>query len=214
MPESDRAGARRRLAAPAELLLLDRSPSAGRLAAAALAAGLAAGWGFAALALHEHELALRDAGAMLGPLGTIFADASSPLTAWPGWAVAAILGLGALRLRRGTLEPPAGRGSARDLSTEALRAGLRREYAGVRLALMAVSLLTLADLSRLAVSGIAALLGVRGAGDALAWMGAEVAGLVAATTALVIWVLSFREQLHRVGALPASPTPSRPDPVP
>jgi hypothetical protein len=210
MADRDSAGARR-LAAPAALLRLARSPGTLRAVAAVLAAGAAVGWGFAALALHEHELTLRTADDWLGPLGTLFADASTPLTAWPGWAAATIIGLSAVRLRRGSVEPPAGRGSARALSAEQLRAGLRREYGAVRWALVALALLTLADLSRLAVSGTAALLGVAGAGDGLVWMGTEVGGLVAATAALGIWVLSFREQLDQVGALPASRRAGRPD---
>jgi hypothetical protein len=211
MADRDSAGASGRLALPAELVLQDPSPSTGRVIAAALAAGIAIGWGLAALALHEHELALRSAGAMLNPLGTLFADASTPLTAWPGWAAAAILGLSAIRLRRDGVEPPAGHGSAGAMSAEVLRSGLRREYTGVRWALLAMGLLTLADLSRLACSGIAALLRQSGAGDGLAWMGAEAAGLVAATAALTIWVVSFRGQLEQVGALPTSGAPGQPD---
>ena len=40
-----------------------------------------------------------------------------------------------------------------------------------------------------------------GAGDGLPWMGVEVIGLGAATAALTAWVLGFRLQLARVGAL-------------
>jgi hypothetical protein len=214
MTDTDGAGARHRLGVPAELLLLDRPPRAARVVAAALGVGLAAAWGFAALLLHEHELNVQQAGNALNPLGLLFAGASSPLTAWPGWAVAAIVGLSAFRMRGGTVEAPTGRRSVRELSTEELRSGLRQEYVGVRLGLVALALLTLADLSRLAVSGIAALLDVAGAGDGLAWMGAEVAGLMAATAALAIWVLSFREQLNRVGALPLSPAATPPEPAP
>jgi len=210
MRDRDRAGAPARFALLAELLLLDRLPRAGRAGAALLALGLAVGWGCAALALHEHELALRAAGDSLGPLGNTFADASSPITAWPGWAAAVILGLSTLRLRHGALEPPAGRGSARTMTAARLRAGLRREYAGARLALVAVSILTLADLVRLLVSGITALLFASGAGDGLAWMGTEVGGLVAATATLAAWILSFREHLDRIGALRLPPVGDQP----
>jgi hypothetical protein len=79
---------------------------------------------------------------------------------------------------------------------------LRREYVAARLILIVVGGVALADLARLVVSGIAALVGVGGAGDALAWMGVEVAGLGAATAALTVWLLRFRRQLERVGALP------------
>ncbi len=210
MRDRDRAGDPARFALLAELLLLDRLPRAGRAGAPLLAVGLTAGWGFVALALHEHELALRAAGDSLGPLGTTFADASSPITAWPGWVAAVILGLSTLRLRHGTLEPPAGRRSARTMTATQLRAGLRREYAGARSALVAVSILTLADLARLLVSGITALLFASGAGDGLAWMGTEVGGLVAATATLTAWVLSFREQLDRLGALRIPPVGDQP----
>ena len=206
MRDRESAGAPARLALPAELLLLDRLPWIGRVAAGMLAVGVAAGWGFAALAIHEHELDLRSAGNVLSPMGTLFADASSPLTAWPGWAIAAILGLSAARLRRGGLEPPAGRSNRRELTAGELRAGLRREYAGARWALVALLVLTLADLARLAVSGVSALVSVAGAGDGLVWMGIEAGGLVAATVALTAWLLSFRGQLERIGALRAPHT--------
>jgi hypothetical protein len=201
MRDRDSAGAPARLALVAELLLLDGLSRAGRAAALLLAAAVAACWGFAALALHQQELTARGGGASLSPLGAIFADGSSALTAWPGWLAAAILLLSATRLRRGPVEPPAGRSTAGELSAAEVRSGLRREYLGARLILIAVGGVTLADLARLAVSGIAALVGVRGAGDGLAWMGVEVAGLGAATAALTAWMLGFRRQLERVGAM-------------
>ena len=201
MRDRDSAGVSARLALATELLLLDRLTRAGRAAALVLAAAVATGWGFAALALHQQALAARTGGASLSPLGTLFADGSSALTAWPGWLAAVILGVSAWRLRRSPVEPPAGRSAAGELSAAEVRAGLRREYVAARLILIAVSGLTLADLARLAVSGIAALLGVGGAGGGLPWMGAEVIGLGAATAALTAWVLCFRRQLERVGAL-------------
>ena len=203
MRDRDSAGAPARLALTAELLLLDGLTRAGRAAALVLAAAVAAGWGFAALALHQQALTARTGGASLSPLGALFASGSSALTAWPGWLAAVILGVSASRIRRGPVEPPAGRSTAGELSAAAVRAGLRREYVGARLILIAVIGLTLADLARLVVSGVAALLGVSGAGDGLPWMGVEVAGLGAATAALTVWVLSFRRQLERVGALEA-----------
>jgi len=209
MRDREGAEAPARLALAAELLLLDGLPRIGRAAAGLLAVAVAAGWGFAALVIHEHELDLREAGNALSPMGTLFADASSPLTAWPGWAIAAILGLSAARLRRGGLEPPAGRSNPREQTATELRAGLRREYAGARWALVALGVLTLADLARLAVSGVSALISVAGAGDGLVWMGVEAGGLVAATIALIAWLLSFRGQLERIGALRAPQTRPR-----
>ncbi|MGD0447805.1 MAG: hypothetical protein ABSB36_04220 [Candidatus Dormibacteria bacterium] len=201
MRDHDSAGAPARPGRTSELLLVEGLTRAGRAAALVLAAAVATGWGFAALALHQQALATRAGGASLGPLGTLFADGSSALTAWPGWLAAVILGVSARRLRRGPVEPPAGRSAAGQLSAAEVRAGLRREYLAVRLMMIAVSGLTLADLARLAVSGIAALLGVGGAGGGLPWMGAEVIGLGAATAALTAWALGFRRQLERVGAL-------------
>lgn len=186
----------------AELLLADRLSPGLRAVLALLALGVAVGWGFAALALHGNEVAARATGDALSPIGTLFADASTPITSWPGWVVAALLGPSALRLRRAAVEPPAGRGSAEELTAGQLRAGLRREYRAARLALVAIAVLTLADLARLGVSGLAALLSVSGAGDGLGWMGVEVGGLVAATASLGFWVLAFRDQLDRAGALP------------
>jgi hypothetical protein len=201
MRDRDSAGVPARLTLATELLLLDRLTRAGRATALVLAAAVATGWGFAALALHQQALASRAGGASLSTLGTLFADGSSALTAWPGWLAAVILGVSAIRLRRGPVEPPAGRSTAGELSAAEVRAGLRREYVGARLILIAVSGLTLADLARLTVSGIAALLGVSRAGGGLPWMGVEVIGLGAATTTLTAWVLAFRRQLERVGAL-------------
>jgi hypothetical protein len=204
-----------RLTPSGELLLLDGLSAAGRAAALVLAVALAACWGFAALALHEQAVTARAGSPSLSPLTAIFADGSSALTAWPGWLAAALLGLSAARLQRGPVEPPAGRGAAGELSVAGVRSGLRREYLAARLILIAVSVLALADLARLAVSGIAALLGVGAAGDGLAWMGVEVAGLGAASAALTAWVLSFRRQLVRVGALePVHPSDAAGTPAP
>jgi hypothetical protein len=185
----------------AELLLLDRLPALARVGAIAAALGVAVGWGFAALALHERELALRTDGASLNPVGTLFADGSSPRTLWPGWAAAAVFALSALRQSRAPLEQPAGRRD-RAAGVTGLRAGLRREYLAARWALVGVTLLALADCGRLAVSGTARILGVAGAGGDLLWMGVEVAGLLAAWCSLSTWVAAFRIQLGRLGALP------------
>src|ERR1035438_8417629 len=75
------AGAPTRLAPSRELLMLDGLSGAGRAAALILALALAAGWGFASLALHQQALAARAGGTRLTPLAAIFADGSSPLTA-------------------------------------------------------------------------------------------------------------------------------------
>ena len=179
-------------------------------ALAALAVAVAAGWGCAALALHLHEVGAARGVPGPGPVGRLFADGSSPLTVWPGWAAALALGGAALRLRRSAVEPPPRRRGAPEPGTAELRAALRREYLRVRWVLLAVGELALADCCRLAASGAARLAGVRAAGDALGWMGAETAGLVAAATALAAWLLAFRVQLEAIGALPLD----RPDAPP
>jgi hypothetical protein len=189
----------------AEIFFLDRAPRLARVAAAGLVVAIAIGWGVAALALHEHEVSLRAAGAALSPIGRLFADASSPLTVWPGWVAAALFALSASRLRHGPVEPPTGpRGS----SVARLRAGLRREYLLARIALVFVTLLALLDLGRLMVSGVASMHSMDHAAIGLGWMVAEAAGFVAAAAALLLWVVSFRDQLGRLGALPdGSPPP-------
>ncbi|HYA01020.1 MAG TPA: hypothetical protein VEK76_11815 [Candidatus Binatia bacterium] len=202
----DQDGAGSHLPPLAELFLVDRLAMPLRAVPATLALLIAAGWGLAALALQEHEASLRAGGASLGALGTLFADGSSALTAWPGWAAAVLLGLSALRLRRAAIEPPAGRRRGDGLSASRLRAGLRREYLWGRIALVAVTLLALADLGRLAVNGVARILHVSAATGSVPWTLLEVAGLTAAAAALAAWLLSFRAQLDTVGALdrPAS----------
>lgn len=201
-----RGGLPRRLRGALALLPGGSLPQPLRALLAGLAVALATGWGFAALALHLHALGTptRDAGP--GPLGRLLADGSSPLTLWPGWAAALTISAAALRLRRSAVEPPPRRRGAPDPGASELRSGLRREYLWTRWVLLGVAELALADCCRLAVSGGAQLAGVHGAGDGLAWMAGEAAGLVTAAAALAAWVAAFRAQLERVGALP----PGRP----
>lgn len=197
----------------AELLLLDRLPALAWIGALIAAVGLAAAWGLAALDLHQHELALRAQGVPLNAVANLFADGSSPRTLWPGWVAAAIFALSALRQSRAPLEPPAGRRTS-TAGVAGLRAGLRREYLAARCVLVALTLLTLADGGRLAVSGAGRILAVRDAGSDIVWEGLELAGLVAACLALAAWVAGFRAQLDRLGALrsrsPAPGSSSRP----
>ena len=186
----------------AELFFLDRAPRLARVAVPALSVAVALLWGVAALALHDHEVTLRAAGASLNPIGRLFADASSPLTVWPGWVAAAIFSLSAMRLRQGPVEPPTGPRDSNRVSATQLRAGLRREYLLARIALVVATLLALLDLGRLVVSGVAAMRPVDRAALGLGWMAAEAAGIIAAAVALLLWVVSFRVQLGQLGALP------------
>jgi hypothetical protein len=209
-PMPDEAGDQPRVPPLSELYLIGGLPLPLRAGLAVLAAGTAVGWGFAALGLHESEAAALGQGARAGALGQLFATGSSPLTAWPGWAMTVLLGLAALHLRRGPLEPPVGRGPGPGGGATALRRGLRREYLVVRCLLVALSLLALADLGRLGVAGGATLAGVDSAGDGLGWNGLEAAGLVAAAAALALWLAAYREKLTAVGALPPLPPRGRP----
>ncbi len=205
MREQD--GAARRPPPLPELFLLASLPLPVRAGLSLLAVVLAVGWGFAALALHQMELSLRSAGHLLNPIANLFAGGSSAYTAWPGWAAALLFGLSGLRLRRGALEPPGGRRPS-ERSAADLRSGLRREYRWARMVLLAVSLLALADVARVGVSWVAWLTGVSTAGDGLGWAALEAAGLAAAGAALIGWLLGFRRQLLRVGAI-APPQPRR-----
>lgn len=194
----DRDGTARRLA---ELFPLHTTAPPLRVAILVQALLLAVGWGFAALALHRRELAFLSSGQSLDPLGTIFADGSSPLTIWPGWAAAALFGLSASRQRGRTPEPPGGRRRAGTLTVSELRAGLRREHTAARWLLALVTLVAVADVARVAVSGLAALVAIGGAGDGLGWMGIEAAGLIAAAVTLAVWVDRFRTEIERLGVL-------------
>ncbi len=204
MREQD--GAARRLPPLPELFLIASLPLPVRAGLTLLAMVLAVGWGFAALALHQIELSQRSAGHPLNPIANLLASGSSVLTAWPGWAATLLFGVSGLRLRRGALEPPGGRRSS-PRSAASLRSGLRREYRWARSVLLAVSLLALADVARVGVSWVAWLTGMSTAGDGLGWAAVEAAGLVAASVALIGWLLGFRRQLLRVGAI--SPAPPR-----
>jgi hypothetical protein len=185
----------------AELFFLDRATRPAVAATALLALVAAVLWGMLALAFHEHEVWLRADGTTLSPIGRLFADAASPLTVWPGWVAAAIFCLSALRLRQGPAEPPTGLREANRLSASDLRVGLRREYLCSRVALVVATALALLDLGRLLVSGIAGMGSVADAAMGLGWMAAEAAGIVSAAVALLFWVVSFRDQLERLGVL-------------
>jgi hypothetical protein len=183
-----------------DLFMLARLPLSARFAAILVAVALAAAWGVIALRLHFRYAELQAGGTVLEPLPRLFADGASALTAWPGWAAALLFAISAWRLKRAGPEPPAGRGDPAAMSIAALRAGLRREYGVSRIALVAVSILALIDLGRLAATAIAAT-GNATARIGLGWMVVEAGGLVAAASVLTLWAREFQIQLDQIGAL-------------
>lgn len=201
MSESDDAGPPplRRFADAAGL---ERLSGAGIAALAAIALVAAIAWGIAALALHDHYLALREAGHDLGPLPGLFADASTPITALSGWAAAICFALAARQMRHHEIEPPAGVGTVSSVAQ--LRAGLRREYRGVLVILAIVAAVAMLDLGRLLVSAVAGIASAP-ARTSLPLMTLEAAGLWVAALALVAWAAVFREHLLRLGALDGKP---------
>jgi hypothetical protein len=137
----------------------------------------------------------------LNPLQTLIATGSTARTAWPGWVAALCFGAAVLRLRRGTPEPPAGRGSPDRLSLSQLRAGLRHEYTVVRGALVVVVLGAAVDVARTAASLIAAQSGDRAVGASLAWTAIEAAGYAVSALVLALWASTFGTEVRRLGAL-------------
>jgi hypothetical protein len=87
------------------------------------------------------------------------------------------------------------------LTAAQLRAGLKREYTSVRVALLALTVVALADSARAASYVVAAAGGESLARTSLAATLVEAAGLLVAALLLALWALTFREQLVRVGAL-------------
>ncbi len=180
-----------------QLVFLDRGPLALRalvVVAVAAAAGVA---GDALYRLEAHLDVQRVAGASLNPVQNLLANGSSIRTAWVGWLAALFFIAAALRVRRGPLEPAAGRASLERLNATQLRSGLRREYLLVRLLLVAVALVAAVDCARACAIAIAA----ARLDASVAWAVAEAAGLVAAGAALALWAWWFGADLRRLAAI-------------
>jgi hypothetical protein len=191
------AGSVGRLGAIAELLHLSGRVPALRAALAVVIIVGSCVLGAFSLDIQAHFAAQRQG----GRLGTLLANGSTAATAWPGWAAALLFGVALLRLRRGSPEPPAGRAPVESLSAAEMRGGLVREYRAVRIGLALLSVVALTDAARAARYAVAA-----AAGDSVARMSlvatvVEALGLITATSVLVLWTLTFRSQLVRVGAL-------------
>jgi len=176
-------------------------PGIRRRLAVVLVLLLATGFGVVSLQAQHHFAAQRTGGAQLSLPADILADGSSARTAWPGWLASMFFLLALLRLQRGPPEPPAGLSPAERLTASQIRAGLRREYLAVRVALVVVAVLATLDTGRAAVYAVAA---AAGSGDARGTVVAtvvEAVGLCTATVILGRWLAVFRAQLRRLGAL-------------
>jgi hypothetical protein len=180
-----------------DLLFLSNASSFIATAVLALAFCLCCAIALGLIALESHYTKTYN------PTGVahLIAAGSSGATAWPGWVAAVFFLIALRRLRRGDPEPPAGRTPVAERTVSELRAGLRSEYRTVRIALVAVVLLSTVDLARAA--GIA-WLGIRGtvwAHSVVAFTILEAIGWIAATLMLTMWARTFNEQLAQWGAV-------------
>jgi hypothetical protein len=181
----------------AELLFLHRLSPLLRVVAASLLTFACALAGVLSLNLQQ-SFAGQSGG---GRLATLLAHGSSAATAWEGWAAAVFFLVALLRLRRGAPEPPAGRTPVEELTAGQMRAGLVREYTIVRVALVVLSAVSVAEAARAARYIVAAAAGDGVARGSVTATVIEALGLMVATVVLSLWAASFREQLDRFGAL-------------
>jgi hypothetical protein len=192
------AGSVGRVRVAGELVFVHRLPPAARVIAPLVVGVGCIVLGAWSLAVQHHFAAETGGGRM----ATLLAHGSSVATAWEGWAAAVFFLVALLRLRRGAPEPPAGRTPVEELSLGQLRAGLRREYTAVRVALVILGAVSLVDAARASRYVVAAASGDALARSSLLATVVEACGLVVATVVLALWAATFRRQLDRVGALP------------
>lgn len=185
----------------ARLYGLDRLHPVGRVIVVWALAVLAVGAGVGTLLAQRRFSAELSSGADLNVVATLLGDGSSPRTAWPGWVAAAFFGAAVLRLWRGRPEPPAGRPPGGRWTVADIRSALRREFAVVRTAIIAVGLVALLDAARAAVYVVAAVTGDHVAQSTVVATLVEAAGLVAAASVLTLWGVLFARLLERWGAL-------------
>ncbi len=176
---------------------VDRLPPRAQVALVGVVSLLAAGWGAGTLVLQHRLVEMQMQGQVLNPAASFFADGSTWSTAWPGWAAAFFFLLSALRLLRGSPEPPVGRAQ----SVAGMRAALRREYRVVRIALAVVDVVAMFDIGRALAYAIATLTGDNVARGDVLTVGVEAGGLLCAALVLTAWMLRFRAQLENWGAL-------------
>jgi hypothetical protein len=185
----------------ARLYGLDRLHPLGRVIVVWVVVALAVGAAVGTLVAQRRFSAELSAGADLNVVATLLGDGSTARTAWPGWVAAVFFGVAVLRLWRGRPEPPAGRPPGGRWTVADIRSALRREFAAVRAATIAVGLVALVDAARAAVYLIAAVTGDQVAQSTLVATLVEAAGLVAAASVLTVWGVLFARLLDRWGAL-------------
>jgi hypothetical protein len=191
------AGSVARARVAAELLFVHRLPPALRVIVPLIIGAACVVLGVESLAIQHHYAGHTGA----GRLATLLAHGSTAATAWEGWAAALFFLVALLRLHRGVPEPPAGRTPVEDLTAGQLRAGLVREYTIVRIGLVILTAVALADAARAARYLVAAASGDAVARSSLVATLVEAAGLAVAAVVLAMWAGTFRQQLDRVGAL-------------
>jgi hypothetical protein len=183
-----------------ELVFLDDGPIALRSIAVVIAAVACGVAGTLLVRLHQTLAAQLDAHVALNPLQTLVATGSTTRTLWPGWVAALCFGAAVVRLRHGATEPPPGRTAVEHQTLGQLRAGLRREYRIVRVALVVVLLFAAVDVAR-TIAGLIAESTDRELASAMPATIAEALGYVVAALVLAAWAHSFGTEVRRLGAL-------------
>jgi hypothetical protein len=183
-----------------ELVFLDHGPIALRSLAVVIAAAACGVAGTLLVRLHQTLAGQLAAHVALNPVQTLIATGSSVRTLWPGWVAALCFGAAVLRLRHGATEPPPGRTAVENQTLGQLRAGLRREFRIVRVALVIVLLFAAVDAARAIASLIAASTDKEISSTLPATI-AEAFGYVAAALVLAAWARAFGTEVRRLGAL-------------
>ena len=183
-----------------ELVFLDHGPIALRSLAVVIAAAASGVAGTLLVRLHQTLASQLAPNVELNPLQTLIATGSTIRTLWPGWVAALCFVVAVLRLRHGATEPPPGLTAVEHQTLGQLRAGLRREYRIVRLALVVVLLFAAVDAARALASLIAASSDKEIASTMPATI-VEALGYVVAALVLAVWARTFGAEVRRLGAL-------------
>ena len=183
-----------------ELVFLDHGPIALRSLAVVIAAAACGVAGTLLVRLHETLASQLAAHVALNPVETLIATGSSVRTLWPGWVAALCFAAAVLRLRHGATEPPPGRTAVEHQTLGQLRAGLRREFRIVRVALVIVLLFAAVDAAR-AVAGLIAASSDKEISSTMPATLAEALGYVVAALVLAAWARAFGTEVRRLGAL-------------
>ncbi len=183
-----------------ELVFLEHGPIALRSLAVVIAAAACGVAGTLLVRLHETLASRLAAHVALNPVETLIATGSSVRTLWPGWVAALCFAAAVLRLRHGATEPPPGRTAVEHQTLGQLRAGLRREFRIVRVALVIVLLFAAVDAAR-AVAGLIAASSDKEISSTMPATLAEALGYVVAALVLAAWARAFGTEVRRLGAL-------------